>query len=267
MRVPLTGRSKPARLKGPDEAMTLMEHLSELRTRIVRCMLAVVLGVILIMALYNHVLNFLLRPYRALCASKAAGFCDATLNTLGPLEGLTTRLSVATYGGIILALPVLLWQIWRFVVPALHAKEKKYAIPFVFSSILLFLLGALIAYLTLEKSLEFLIAWSGTDVRAQFQVSKYISLVGLMVAAFGIGFEFPVLLVFLQVVGVLSPDTLKKQWRYAICAIFVITAVITPSGDPYSMLALAIPMSIFYLLSILIGVILRRRKLHAQAGA
>ena len=267
MRIPLTGRAKPTRLKGPEEAMTLMEHLAELRTRIVRAMLAVVLGVILIMTLYDHVLNFLLRPYRALCATKPIGFCDADLYTLGPLEGLTTRLSVATYGGIIIALPVILWQIWRFVVPALHAKEKKYAIPFVFSSVLLFLLGALIAYLTLEKSLEFLIAWSGTDVRSTFQVSKYISLVGLMVAAFGIGFEFPVLLVFLQIVGVLSPDTLKKQWRYAICFIFVVTAVITPSGDPYSMLALAIPMSIFYLLSILIGVLIRRRKLRAEAGA
>ena len=150
--------------------MTLMEHLGELRTRIVRCLLAVVLGIILIMALYDHVLGFLLQPYDDLCRSKPVGFCGgsttAQLYSLGPLEGLTTRLSVSMYGGIILALPVLLWQIWRFVVPAMHAKEKKYAIPFVFSSVLLFLLGAAIAYFTLEKSLEFLIAWSGTDVRA-----------------------------------------------------------------------------------------------------
>ena len=170
------------------------------------------------------------------------------------------------YGGIILALPVLLWQIWRFVVPAMHAKEKKYAIPFVFASIGLFALGAAIAYLTLEKSLEFLIAWSGTDVRATFQVSKYISLVGLMVAAFGLGFEFPVLLVFLQLVGVLQPQTLKKQWRYAIMIIFIIAAVITPSGDPYSMLALAIPMSIFYVISIFIGYAIQRRKRRAAAA-
>jgi len=137
----------------------------------------------------------------------------------------------------------------------------------VFSSITLFLLGGLVAYLTLEKSLEFLISWSGNDVTPTFQVSKYISLVGLMVAAFGIGFEFPVLLVFLQVVGVLQPQTLKKQWRYAIMIIFIIAAVITPSGDPYSMLALAIPMSIFYVISIFIGYAIQRRKRRAAATA
>jgi len=267
--VPFTGGPKRPKLKTPDDAMTLMEHLGELRVRIVRCLLAVVLGIILIMALYDQVLDFLLNPYDDLCHSKPAGFCGpsdgAKLYSLGPLEGLTTRLSVSLYGGIILALPVLLWQIWRFVVPALHAKEKKYAIPFVGASIGLFLLGGTIAYLTLEKSLEFLISWSGNDVTPTFQVSKYISLVGLMVAAFGIGFEFPVLLVFLQLVGVLQPQTLKKQWRYAIMIIFIIAAVITPSGDPISMLALAIPMSVFYLISILIGMlILRRRRKHGD---
>lgn len=271
MKLPFRGRQKLPKLKSPDDAMTLTEHLAELRTRIIRCVLAITLGIILIMALYDHVLAFLLNPYDDLCRSKPTGFCGtadgARLYSLGPLEGLTTRLSVSMYGGIILALPVILWQIWRFVVPALHAKEKKYAIPFVLSSVGLFLLGGAIAYLTLEKSLEFLIAWSGNDVNPTFQVSKYISLVGLMVAAFGIGFEFPVLLVFLQLVGVLQPQTLKKQWRYAIMIIFIIAAVITPSGDPYSMLALAIPMSIFYVISIFIGYSIQRSKRRAAEAA
>ena len=98
-------------------------------------------------------------------------------------------------------------------------------------------------------------------------MSKYISLVGLMVAAFGIGFEFPVLLVFLQIVGVLQPQTLKKQWRYAIMIIFIVAAVITPSGDPYSMLALAIPMSIFYVFAVIIGYVIQRHKRRAEAAA
>ena len=96
---------------------------------------------------------------------------------------------------------MLLWQIWRFVVPALHAKEKKYAIPFILSTVALFALGGYIAYWTLDKALEFLISWSGSGVKANYQVSEYVNLVGLMVFAFGIGFEFPVLLVFLQLVG------------------------------------------------------------------
>ncbi|CAB4694738.1 unannotated protein [freshwater metagenome] len=155
---------------------------------------------------------------------------------------------------------MVLWQIWRFVVPALHAKEKKYAIPFIGSTIGLFVLGGYIAYWTLDKALEFLISWSGSGVGQIFQIEKYISLVGLMVFAFGIGFEFPVLLVFLQIAGVLTPQTLLKGWRFAIMAIFAIAAIITPSGDPISMLALAVPMSIFYLISIVIGLIMQRRK-------
>src|SRR6188472_895820 len=96
----------------------------------------------------------------------------------------------------------------RFMVPALHAKEKRYAISFILSSVVLFLLGGFLAYVTLGKALEFLIAWTGADVGARFQVSKYVRLVMLMVAAFGIGFQFPVLLVFPQLVGVVTPQTL-----------------------------------------------------------
>ncbi|MCU1398787.1 MAG: tatC, partial [Acidimicrobiales bacterium] len=124
----------------------------------------------------------------------------------------------------------------------------------------LFLFGGFIAYWTLGYALEFLISWSGSDVNQVFPVDKYVSLVGLMVAAYGVGFEFPVLLVFLQLVGVVTPQALLKQWRYAIMAIFFVAAVITPSGDPISMLALAIPMSIFYLISVVIGIVLQRRK-------
>ena len=247
--------------------MTLRDHLAELRVRIVRSVLAITIGVIVVMTFYDPILRVILRPYKDLCKRRPDFGCDGTLVGIGPLDGFTTRISISLWGGLALAFPVVLWQIWRFIVPALHAKEKKYAIPFVFSSVLLFALGGAIAYWTLDKALEFLISWSGEDVVAVYPVSKYVSLVGLMVAAFGIGFEFPVLLVFLQLVGVLTPQTLMKGWRYAIMAIFVIAAVITPSGDPYSMLALAVPMSIFYLISILIGVIFQRRKRAAEAAA
>ncbi len=267
MRIPFSRRAEASRVKSPDEQMTLTQHLVELRSRIIRSLLAVVVGVIVVLAFYDQVLRFLLRPYNNLCKERGPEFCVAQLQSLGPLEGFSTRLSIATYGGIILALPVILWQIWRFIVPAMHAKEKRYAIPFVFSSVLLFALGGYIAYWTLDKALEFLISWGGSEVSANFQVSKYISLVGLMVAAFGIAFEFPVLLVFLQLVGVLTPQALLKGWRYAIMAAFAIAAVITPSGDPYSMLALAIPMSIFYLISVGIGFILQKRKRSREAEA
>jgi len=245
--------------------MTLTQHLAELRTRIIRSVLAAVVGIIVMLAFYDQVLDFMRRPYEQLCKDNPKLTCE--LQFIGPLEGFSTRLSISTYGGIILALPVILWQIWRFVVPALHAKEKKYAIPFIVSSIVLFLMGATVAYLTLTPALDFLISWAGSDVEANFQVSKYVSLFGLMLAAFGITFLFPVLLVFLQLVGVLSPQTLMKQWRYAIVIIAVIAALITPSGDPYSMLAMAIPMTLFYGIAVIIGRVAQKRKQAREAAA
>ncbi|MBI4936191.1 MAG: twin-arginine translocase subunit TatC [Actinobacteria bacterium] len=264
MKMPFSDREKKKKISSPDETMTLTEHLAELRTRIIRSLLAIVLGTVVLLASYDQVLDFLQAPYRKLCDQNRQLTCE--LQFIGPLEGFTTRLTICTYGGIIIALPVIMWQLWRFIVPALHAKEKKYAIPFVLSSVGLFALGAVVAYLTLTPALGFLISWAGNDVQANFLVSKYVSFVGVMVAAFGITFEFPVLLVFLQLVGVLTPQTLVKQWRIATVVIFVIAAIITPSGDPYSMLALAIPMVIFYAISILIGLIFQKRKLAREAA-
>ena len=251
----------------PTDTMTLTEHLAELRIRIIRSALAVVIGAIIVIVFYDQVLGFLRGPYDDLCASKPEGFCESRLFTLDPLEGFTTRLRIASWGGIIFALPVILWQLWRFVVPALNAKEKRYAIPFVVSSVVLFLMGAALAYLTLEKALEFLIAWSGEDVEQAFQVSKYVRLVALMVAAFGLGFLFPVFLVFLQLVEVVSPRSLLGAWRIAIVGIVAVAAVITPSGDPISMLALAVPMVIFYFIAVLIGWIVERRRTKAGLRA
>jgi sec-independent protein translocase protein TatC len=270
MKLPFGGKEAPKpKVATPDDRMTLIEHLAELRTRIIRSLLAVVLGIAIVLALYNPVLDFLLRPYRSLCADKPE-FCAVSggnVFSLAPLAGFSTRLSISTYGGIILALPVIMWQIWRFVVPALHAKEKKYAIPFVAASVGLFLLGGFLAYWTLEKALDFLISWAGEDVQSAFAVNEYVKLVGLMIAAFGIAFQFPVLLVAMQLIGVITPQTLLKGWRYAIMVCFVVAAVITPSGDPYSMLALALPMSLFYLLSVFIGWVVQRAKRKRDAAA
>jgi sec-independent protein translocase protein TatC len=257
----------------PDATMTLTEHLAELRQRIIRASLAITVGMIAILAFYDQVLDFLLQPYERLCHSDAS-FCPLTseagvpsLIITDPVEGLSTRIRIAMYGGLLIALPVIMWQIWRFIVPALKSNEKRYAIPFIVSSVVLFLLGCVLAYLTLEKALQFLISWAGDDVEAFFQVSKYIRLVTLMAFAFGVGFQFPVLLVFLQLVGVLTPQQLLGAWRYAIVGIVVLAAVITPSGDPISLAALAGPMLVLYFIAAGIGLIAQRRSRAASAPA
>lgn len=268
------GDARP-KVSSPDDVMTLTEHLGELRVRIIRAALAVALFAILIIAFYNQVLDFLVGPYERLCLSKEPEFCglsvdadgDVQLFSFGPLDGLSARMRIGGYGGVLLATPVILWQVWRFIVPALHAREKRYAIPFIASSVVLFALGGAIAFYTLEAALEFLISWSGEDVSQAFQVGSYVRLVIMMIGAFGVGLQFPLLLVFLQLVGVLTPRQLLQQWRYAIVAIFLIAAVITPSGDPISLVALAAPMLLLYLVSVLIGMVVQRRRRKAAAAA
>jgi sec-independent protein translocase protein TatC len=243
-----------------DDSMTLTEHLAELRTRIIRSALAIALGMVFVVVFYDQVLDFLLRPYKQLCDDRGPSFCDAQLNTFTPTEGLSTRLRVGMYGGIILALPVLLWQIWRFIVPALHRRERRLAIPFVLSSVVLFLAGGVLAYYTTGRALDFLISWSGEDVDQIFSVSSYVSLIVLMIFAFGIGFLLPVLLVFLQLAGVVQPRSLVRAWRYATVGIFVLAAAITPSGDPITLMMLGVPMLALYFLAALIGWLLVRRR-------
>lgn len=243
--------------------MPIMEHLRELRSRIVRSVLAVGVTTTVLLAFYEPFKDLLTRPYVDLCARRPDFKCDGSLFVLGPLDGFAARLRICAYGGLILALPVLLWQLWRFIVPALNKKERRYAVPFITSSVVLFAVGSAIAYWTLGKALEFLISWSGTNVSQAFQINKYVQLVVLMMLAFGVGFLSPVLIVFLQLASVVTPRTLVKQWRVAIMGIFVTAAVITPSGDPFSLFALAVPLTVLYALAVLVGWLLVRRRVPA----
>src|SRR3954467_15494034 len=239
--------------------MSLVEHLAEMRRRIVISVIAISLGAGLAFLFYNQVLSFLVHPYcKAQEARNITSPAGCNLVISDPLEGFTTRLKVSGYLGLFLASPVVLFQLWRFITPGLHRREKKYAIPFVFSSVLLFALGGLVAILTFPKALDFLIGVSGKNVTTFFTPSKYISLYVLVVAAFGLAFEFPIVLVFLELAGVVPSKKLRKWRRPAVVVIFVAAAVITPSQDPYSLFAMAIPMCIFYEASILIGRILKK---------
>ncbi len=231
--------------------MPLVEHLAELRRRIIASAIAITLGGIVAFCFYNRILHFLIGPYTDITGKK-------TLLITDPLEGFTTRLKISAFGGLALASPVVLWQMWRFITPGLHKKEKRYAIPFIAASIFLFALGTVVAMLTFSQALRFLIGVGGGSLEAFFTPSKYLSLIVLMMVAFGVAFEFPILLVFLQLARVLTSRKLRKWRRPALVVIVAVAAVITPSQDPYSLFAMAVPMYIFYEASILIGRLLKR---------
>jgi sec-independent protein translocase protein TatC len=233
--------------------MTVVEHLTELRRRIVISLIAVTIGAIFCFIFSESIIKFLITYYQ----DATAGEKDALI-FLGPLDAFLTRIKIATYGGIVVALPVWLFELWRFITPGLNPNEKRYAIPFVFSSIVLFALGGLVAFLTLPKALEFLLDVGGSQLRPELTADKYLSFVSLMTVAFGVAFEFPVVLVFLLLARVLTTRQLR-QWRRAAAVIIVVfAAVITPSQDPYSLFFMAAPMYIFYEMSIIIGRVMKR---------
>jgi sec-independent protein translocase protein TatC len=243
-----------------DGQMSLMEHLTELRERIIKVVIAVVIGMVVAFLLYDQIFEFLIGPYEDI-ANAENSLTDGKLLQIDPLEGFGVRMKLSMYAGIALAMPVILWQIWRFVTPGLYPHEKRYAIPFIVSALTLFVLGAGLAYYTLPRALEFLIDIGGTDnFVTAFAPAKYFTLITYMMLAFGIGFEFPILLIFMQMAGIIDYRQLRSFRRYAIVGICVLVAVITPSGDPISMLMLSVPMVLFYEVAIVIGRMMEKRK-------
>ncbi len=241
----------------PDE-MHLIEHLVELRTRIVRSAIALTVGVVIAFLSYNWILAQLVAPYCDVVRERFGPDKSCALVVTSPLDGFTSRIRIATYVGFFIGSPVILYQFWRFITPGLKPKERRYALPFVASSIVLFSLGAAIAFWTLPKALDFLIGIAGRDVEPLYSPSSFLRLVILMMVAFGVAFEFPVLLTFLQLVRVITSRQLRNARRFAIVGIFVAAAVLTPSQDPYSLFAMALPMCLFYEISIIIGRICKR---------
>jgi sec-independent protein translocase protein TatC len=248
--------------------MTLGEHLGELRRRVIISAVAFVVGATIAVFAYQPILNFLLHPLCSVDASSAHHTVKGSLSVVGngscslfvtsPLDGLTLRVKIALFGGLVLASPVILFQVWRFVTPGLKASERRYAIPFVLSAFLLFLLGAATAYITLPHALGWLKSVGGPNLQTIYDPIPYLGLIILMMTIFGLTFEFPVVLVSLELAGVVTPARLLRSWRWAVIIIVVVAAVFTPSSDPFSMFALAVPLVVFYFLSIGIGKLLGR---------
>ena len=176
------------------------------------------------------------------------------------------RFTVVGYGGFMLAIPVVLWQLWQFIAPGLHAHERRYAIPFVVSGALLFLFGSALAYWSIPRALEFLLAVGGDGLTPLLSPGPYIAFVVKMLVAFGLGFQFPLILILLQLIGVVTVAQLRSGRRYAIVGIVILVAVLTPSGDPITLGVMSIPMYIFYECAIAWGW-LRGRREKAPAPA
>ncbi len=240
--------------------MSVMEHLEELRRRIVIAFLAIVAGGVVGWFLYPAVLELLRDPFCAYLRDnpdvRPPAGCRLVFNS--PVDAFLTKLKMVGFIGLMIALPVVMFQLWAFIVPGLTSREKKWSIPFIATSSLLFIAGAAFSIWTLPRALEFLLSFGGEFVVPLITFDRYLGFVTLVTLAFGVSFLFPVVLVFLEAVGVLTWQRLASWRRWAILGISIFAAVITPSGDPYTMFAMMIPMYLFYEVSIIIGRIMKR---------
>jgi len=247
-----------------DDRFTLFEHLDELRKRLMWAIVALALGVVVAAVFNGLVFDLLLYPLKQVRGLDPAAY---KLTTFSPAEPFMTSLKIWVVVGIMLAAPFLIWQMWAYVGPAFTSTEKRYFYPVVIATTALFLGGVVFGYLVvLPKGLQFLLGFGSGNFNIQNRASDYFTFVALFVLAFGAVFEMPVVLVLLAKVGVLDDKFLRKYRRHAILINAVVAAVITPSQDAFSMLAMFIPLVILYEISIPLARLVQPKREAAAGG-
>ncbi len=229
------------RQQNPEGRMPLMDHIRELRNRVVKMALALGAGMIVGFIFFTPVWNVISRPLchaviRGQTGCKTLGVNQLALD--GPLDPFYLHVKVALIVGVILSSPVWLYQIWAFIAPGLYAREKRWSYIFVGTAVPLFLAGVTLAYWSLGRSMHYLLGLTPTTVANVIQVDQYMSFVMAMLLAFGLAFELPLLIVMLNLAGILTHERFRKWRRVMIFGVFLIAGMANPSPDPITMLIL-----------------------------
>lgn len=249
---------------GGDASMPLVEHLRELRSRLMKASLAIVIGMVVGWIYYDDIFTWLSAPFEDVVNQARAEGREITLALTGVADPFVLQLQVSAVTGLLLSSPVWLYQLWRFVTPGLRRHERRWAIGFVAVAVPLFASGVLLAYWVLPYGLEILFGFTPQNVENIVSVDRYLSFFIRMVIVFGVGFLAPLLLVVLNFAGILTGKKLLSWWRWIIFITFIFAAVATPTGDPINMLLLAGP--ILLLMTIAISICLANDRRRARKG-
>ncbi len=235
--------------------MSFLEHLDELRQRLIKALLAVLLGFVVALAFINPIFEFVMTPLQAVLPA------GGRLIYTEPTEAFMLYMKMAALVGLMIALPVVLWQVWAFIAPGLYAHEKRFAIPFVAMSTAFFIGGALFShYVVFPAMWRFFASFSTDTVEFAPRIEPVFSLYVRMALGLGAVFEMPTLVMFLARVGMVTPRFLIRNTKYAILIIFVVAALVTPSPDVVSQFLLALPMFVLYGFSIFVAWVFQKRK-------
>ncbi len=253
-----------------EQKMSLIEHLSELRKRIVICLVALAIAFIFTFSYSEHIFKLLLFPLHytpkvslkeGLVFVSDQKLQNTKLVFLGPAEAFWMNMKIALVSGFILTIPIIFYQIWKFVSPGLYQHEKRYIVPFVLSATGLFLMGVVFCYLiVLPFAMGFLLTYKvGDFLMPMLSVGLYVDFLLKFLLAFGFVFELPILIVITTRMGLITPETLRKYRKLAIVLAFVVAAIITPTPDAFNQTLMAVPMIILYEVGIWVSVFINRR--------
>lgn len=234
--------------------MTLMEHLRELRSRLFKASLGVLVGLAIGMFFAERVQNFLNAPY---CEFKHLDVCP--FNATSPIDVFMLQLKIGLYFGLLVASPIWLYQLWAFVAPGLHRNERRYTYAFTAIAVPLFAAGAFLAFFVVSKSLTFFLNMSD-GVTVNLDLTGYFEFVTGVMLMFGIGFEFPLVLLMLNFAGMVTGKRMLGWWRPAIFLMFLFAAIVTPTPDPFGMSALALAMAVLYFIAVGVSLLNDKRR-------
>ncbi|MFG3342012.1 twin-arginine translocase subunit TatC [Glycomyces sp. NPDC048151] len=236
--------------RASDGSMTLMEHFADLRNRLLVSVLVILVGTGAAFYFADEIITFLANPY---CSALGSGVtesgdgaqCEAVLNS--PISHIALMLKIALYTALVGTAPIWLYQLWAFIAPGLHRNERKYAYLFIGIAAPLFLAGAILAYFVVSHGMEFIMLLASQDFVILLNLEDYLNFFLSVMMVFGIGFEFPLIMLMLNVIGLVNAKQMLGWWRIVVVVSFIFTAVFTPTPDPFGMTALAICMLILYL--------------------